>query len=165
MVTGPDHFAYHQIEMLKRWIKLLLASWIALVQAMAPFVHAHVGGQDGGDQFISSGIHLHIAPGYEKSPSPGHQGFTATPTPLGDAAMAIGIAQGIGEALAKIPHGKNKSPADDAIPVSLLALPRAILTHHGIEALPSTPFVDHHTSPRAARAPPSAQPHHQVHCC
>lgn len=68
--------------------------------------------------------------------------------------MAIGISQGIGEALAKIPHGKNKSSADDAVVVSFPALPRAILTRHEIEAPPSTPLVDHHTSPRAARAPP-----------
>lgn len=141
--------------MLKRWSKLFLAFWIVLVQAMAPFVHAHVGGRDGDDQPASHGIHLHIASGYKKSPPPDHQDLTATHVSSGDAALAIGISQGIGEAVAKIPHGKGKSPADDAGAVSLLASPSAILTQHAIEAPPSTPLVDRHTSPRAARPPPA----------
>ncbi|MFZ5593944.1 MAG: hypothetical protein ACOY4D_06745 [Pseudomonadota bacterium] len=69
--------------------------------------------------------------------------------------MAIGISQGIGEALAKTSHGKGKSPADDAGAISLLVLLSEILARHEIEAPSSAPLVDHHTAPRAARAPPA----------
>lgn len=142
--------------MLKRWSKLFLAFWIVLVQAMAPFVHAHVGGRDGGDQPASHGIHIHIAPGYNKSSPPERHDLAVTAVSSGDAAMAVGVSQGIAEGLAKIPHGKGKSsPVDDAVSVPSLRLPDTIATECRIAAFLLFPFIDHRISPCAARAPPA----------